>query len=419
MGLQSALTTALTGLSAAETQIDVIGNNLANAQTVGFKSSDAVFATQFLQTLSLGAGPSANNGGTNPRQIGLGVQVAEIAANQNQGTIEISSSSSDLAIQGDGFFQVQAADGEKLYTRNGIFKLNSDAELVNATGQRLLGYGIDEQFRLQTDSLVPLSVPLGTKTVAKATENVSFEGTLTPEGDVATAGQVIESLHLGDSQVPRPDASGVSIESSPIADHTSVTGTVGAGSLTAGTYQYKFALVDASGNESAPSAARAFTVGANGNVDLGNLPQDPLGGDFPTVNIYRTGPNGTEFEYLASAAAGGTFNDDGSTALSGTPINEDTLTGNYTYMVTYYSSGDPESRPSSFLGPKSVVDGRITLSDFPTPPTPPAGGGFPAYDSIRIYRNLAGDQNNFYLVGGAVGLVASDFIGFQTVWLVD
>lgn len=173
MGLQSALTTALTGLSAAETQIDVIGNNLANAQTVGFKSSDAVFATQFLQTLSLGAGPSANNGGTNPRQIGLGVQVAEIAANHNQGTIEISSSSSDLAIQGDGFFQVQAADGEKLYTRNGIFKLNSDAELVNATGQRLLGYGIDEQFRLQTDSLVPLSVPLGTKTVAKATENVS------------------------------------------------------------------------------------------------------------------------------------------------------------------------------------------------------------------------------------------------------
>ena len=91
MGLTSALTTALTGLSAAEAQIDVIGNNLANSQTVGFKSSDVVFGTQFLQTLSLGAGPTANNGGTNPRQIGLGVQVAEIAANHNQGTIEISS----------------------------------------------------------------------------------------------------------------------------------------------------------------------------------------------------------------------------------------------------------------------------------------------------------------------------------------
>ena len=98
MGLTSALTTALTGLNAAETQIDVIGNNLANSQTVGFKSSDVIFGTQFLQTLSLGAGPSQNSGGINPRQIGLGVQVAEIAANHNRGTIEISSSSSDFSL---------------------------------------------------------------------------------------------------------------------------------------------------------------------------------------------------------------------------------------------------------------------------------------------------------------------------------
>ena len=67
MGLTSALTTALTGLNAAETQIDVIGNNLANSQTVGFKSSDVIFGTQFLQTLSLGAGPADNSGGINPK----------------------------------------------------------------------------------------------------------------------------------------------------------------------------------------------------------------------------------------------------------------------------------------------------------------------------------------------------------------
>jgi len=120
MGLTSSLNTALTGLSAAETQIDVIGNNLANSQTVGFKSSQTVFATQFHQTLSLGGGPTPDNGGTNPRQIGLGVQVAEIAANHNQGTIEISSSASDMAIQGDGFFIVEGGSGERLYTRNGI-----------------------------------------------------------------------------------------------------------------------------------------------------------------------------------------------------------------------------------------------------------------------------------------------------------
>ena len=68
MGLASALTTALTGLTAAETQIDVVGNNLANSQTIGFKASEAVFATQFLQTLGLGSAPTASTGGTNPRQ---------------------------------------------------------------------------------------------------------------------------------------------------------------------------------------------------------------------------------------------------------------------------------------------------------------------------------------------------------------
>ncbi len=218
MGLTSALTTALTGLSAAETQIDVIGNNLANSQTVGFKSSDVVFATQFLQTLSLGASPTSDNGGTNPRQIGLGVQVAEIAANHNQGTIEISSSSSDLAIQGDGFFIVEGAAGERLYTRNGIFKLNANAELVSSTGERLLGYGVDDQFRLQESTLVPLQVPLGTESIAKATENVTFEGTLTPEGDLAHVSQVIQSLKLGDAQVPQPDSSGVTIGSAPLSD---------------------------------------------------------------------------------------------------------------------------------------------------------------------------------------------------------
>ena len=400
MGLASALSTALTGLSAAETQIDVIGNNLANSQTVGFKQSNAVFSTQFLQTLSLGATPTANNGGTNPRQIGLGVQVAEIAANFAQGTIEISSSDSDLAIQGDGFFMVQGASGERLYSRNGIFKLNADAELVNSTGQRLLGYGVDELFRLQQTELVPLTVPLGTESVAKATENVTFEGTLTPQGDVATVSQVIQSQVLGNAAVPRPDGQGITITTGPLSNSAAVTvNTAGAGTLAAGTYQYRVALVDGSGNEASFSNPITATVGAGGRVELGALPVDSAGRDYPTVNIYRTEAGGSNFFRLGSAAAGGSFVDNGSAALATTqPLDAQNLTGNYTYMVTYHKSGEPESRPSPILGPRNIVDGRLSITGFPVPPTPPIGGGFPDYDEIRIYRNLAGDQNNFYLV---------------------
>jgi len=398
MGLTSALNTALTGLSAAEAQIDVIGNNLANSQTVGFKSSQAVFASQFLQTLSLGGGPTVENGGTNPRQVGLGVQVAGIAANHNQGTIEISSNPSDLAIQGDGFFIVEGGGNERLYSRNGIFKLNADAELVNSSGQRLLGFGVDDVFRLQETNLVPLTIPLGSASVAKATENVTFEGTLTPLGDVATTSQVIQSAVLSDAKVPRPDSSSVDLTTSPLINPSSVVATTGTGgTLDAGVYQYRFAFVDSSGNESPPSSSIQRNAPASGRVDLSSLPVDGSG-KYVGVNVYRTEAGGSEFFRLASAPLGGTFADDGSVALSGVALDYTTLTGNYTYLITYGRVGDPESRPSVAIGPRSVVNGRLVLDDLPTPPIPPLGGGFPEYDEIRIYRNLAGDQNNFYYV---------------------
>jgi flagellar hook protein FlgE len=197
MGLASAMTTALTGMQAAETQVDVAGNNLANSQTVGFKASEAAFVTQFLQTQSLGSGPSATDGGTNPRQIGFGTRVGAITPDFTQGTVQISSSPSDLAIQGEGFFIVQNSDGEQLYTRNGQFKTNASNELVTLTGERLLGFGVNDNFEIQQTSLVPLTIPLGTAMVARPTENVVMQGALTPSGDVATTAGVIQTASLG------------------------------------------------------------------------------------------------------------------------------------------------------------------------------------------------------------------------------
>ena len=193
MGLVSSMSTALTGMSAAETQVDVVGNNLANSQTVGFKESEAHFATQLYITHGMGSPPTPTNGGTNPRQVGLGTRVAEITPKFTQGTVEISSSPSDLAIQGDGFFIVQSSEGEHLYTRNGIFKLNAANELVSVTGERLLGYGVDDAFNIQPTSLVPLTIPLGTAMVARATETVNFQGVLTPSGDLADTAGVVQT----------------------------------------------------------------------------------------------------------------------------------------------------------------------------------------------------------------------------------
>lgn len=402
MGLTSSLSTALTGLNAAETQIDVLGNNLANSQTVGFKASNVVFSNQFLQTLSLGASPTADNGGTNPRQTGLGVQVAGITPKFTQGTIQISSNPSDLAVQGDGFFIVQGADQEKLYTRNGIFKLNSQNELVTTNGNRLLGYGIDDLYRIQTTNLVPLKIPLGSEAVAKATENVVMEGTLTPSGALADTADVIQSATLGDANVPRPSSTGIGIAGATNAGSSGVTvaNSEGGGTLVeGGVYQYRVAYVDASGKESVPSDPISVTIPAgNGLADntvtLGNLPT--AGTEYSQINIYRTDAGGSTFKKIGTAATGGNYVDTGT--AGGAALDTTALNGNYSYMITYYKAGQPESRPSPLIGPQNVVNGRIHLSNFPTPPVPPSTGGFPAYDEIRIYRNTASDQNSYYLV---------------------
>ena len=190
----------------------------------------------------------------------------------------------------------------------------------------------------------------------------------------------------------------MSIRTSPFANAGGIGVSTGAGTLGAGTYQYRVALVDSSGNEAAPSGPISVPVGGGSSIDLNSLPVDPQGGAYPSVNVYRTAADGSDFFLLGSAAAGGSFSDDGSTPLSVTPLNDTLLSGNYTYRIAFHRTGDTESRPSVQIGPQNVINGRITLSDFPTPPAPPATGGFPAYDEIRIYRNLAGDQNNFYLV---------------------
>ncbi len=204
MGLASSLTTALTGMQAAETQIDVVGNNLANSQTIGFKASDAVFSSQFLQTLSRGSAPTTTSGGTNPRQIGLGTQVAEIQSDFTQGTVEVSNNTSDLAIQGDGFFMVQGGEGATMYTRNGQFSTNASSQLINTSGNLLLGYGVDENYTIRTTELQALEIPLGAASVAQATQNVFLEGSLSPTGDIATTAEVVESAILGTSAVDRP-----------------------------------------------------------------------------------------------------------------------------------------------------------------------------------------------------------------------
>ena len=100
------LFSAISGLRANQFMLDVTGNNIANANTAGYKSSGVVFQDTLSQMLTAGAAPSATGGGTNPIQVGLGVQVGATSTNFGQGASQITGKQTNLAIQGDGFFVV-------------------------------------------------------------------------------------------------------------------------------------------------------------------------------------------------------------------------------------------------------------------------------------------------------------------------
>ncbi|MDP1797620.1 MAG: flagellar hook-basal body complex protein, partial [Planctomycetaceae bacterium] len=201
MGLTSALNTSLNGLALNENTIDVLGNNIANAGTNGFKASTTRFQTQLSRTLSVGSRPTANSGGTNPRQIGLGASVSIISRDFTQGSISNSTSPSDLAIQGSGFFVLNGANGI-VYSRNGNFSLNSEAALVNDQGMFVQGYGVDSDFRLVTTQLSELHVPLGDLHVAQQTSNMALSGALLPTGVLGDRGTVATSEVLTDVANP-------------------------------------------------------------------------------------------------------------------------------------------------------------------------------------------------------------------------
>lgn len=192
MASTTALFTGLSGLSTNARRLDVIGNNIANVNTTGYKSSRLGFATAFAQTLGLGTAPSANTGGSNPTQVGLGVSIAGTQKNFNNGSVSATGISTDVAIEGDGFFIVDVA-GEQTYSRDGSFQLNEAQTLVNIAGGKVLGYGVDAQFNVNSGSLQELNFQVGSMRVAEPTRNVQFRGNLNASGTVATTGSVHQS----------------------------------------------------------------------------------------------------------------------------------------------------------------------------------------------------------------------------------
>lgn len=198
--------TSIGGIKAAQNQINVVSDNLANLNTVGFKESNITFSDVYYNTMSSGSQGTSGRGGSNPKQIGLGTQVSSIGRNFANGATNTTGKATDMKIQGNGFFTVLSPNNETLYTRAGNFSLDAAGNLGLPNGCRLLGTA--NAFGTQAGS-IPIQIPpkittvttantidIGTKALSTLNNASISTGNFTVNVRQSTAGVVTNTPHV-------------------------------------------------------------------------------------------------------------------------------------------------------------------------------------------------------------------------------
>ncbi len=183
------LYSAVSGMKAHQTKLDVIGNNIANVNTYGFKSSRARFQDVFYQTLQNATGGTNNKGGTNASQVGYGSQLGGIDLDMGRSALQSTGRPLDCAITGEGFFQVMDADGNVFYTRAGNLSLDSHSgNLVDSNGYTVLGVSGDPLGKAPSSEKIHLNIPSQSSGLAKKTQTINgIQFTITSENATTDA----------------------------------------------------------------------------------------------------------------------------------------------------------------------------------------------------------------------------------------
>ncbi|MFC1678014.1 flagellar hook-basal body complex protein [Planctomycetota bacterium] len=228
--MSSALSAGVSGVQAHQKMLNIAGNNLANINTVGYKSSRIVFSELLSETIKKASQPTATLGGTNPQQMGSGVGIASISADMAQGNISNTGNPLDLALEGAGYF-VLSDGSQNVYTRAGMFAVDANSNLVDpSTGyivQRIGSVGEIDGFQAVGDSNI--KIPYDVAISANATTSVSVVGNLSANGLLETA-----QINVMSSNKAFTTGSGASNATTAtlISDLDQYSGTLSAGVLT-------------------------------------------------------------------------------------------------------------------------------------------------------------------------------------------
>ncbi len=302
------LYSGVSGLGANLTNLDVIGNNIANSNTVGFKSGRVTFNEMLTQTMKSASRPvSGGLGGTNPQQIGLGTMVGSIDTNFNQGNFQTTGKKGDLAIQGPGFFIL--SDGtSRVYTRAGVFGLDSENILVNpTTGLRVQGLMADASGNIQPGALGDIFIDPSLVVPAQPSTEVQLRGNLDSNSDAK--GTVMESPTFlvaagGTDLVTELSAPGTGALGLNVGDSVQINGRAGGTAFGAApvtitegmTYADLVSAVNAS--LTAAGAGLTLSVAADGSLTAAN------GGATDVDGFSLTVSGSTAFSVAGTIAAG-------------------------------------------------------------------------------------------------------------------
>jgi flagellar hook protein FlgE len=208
MALSTALFSAVSGLSNHQTMLDVIGNNVANVNTIGYKSQRVTFSDTFNQFIQTGTNPTSKTGGANTVQIGLGTKVNSIDRDWTQGTSESTSTATDLALQGDAMF-VLKKNGQTYYSRAGNFSFDANGNMISGnTGAVVQGkLANSEGVVAPGNSLEDIQLDTNMKLPAVATTEISWGGNLQSDSDLTRTQTVTQSGNINSSSLAVGDTS--------------------------------------------------------------------------------------------------------------------------------------------------------------------------------------------------------------------
>ncbi|WP_239521914.1 flagellar hook protein FlgE [Geodermatophilus sabuli] len=334
---------AISGLKAHQTKMDVTGNNIANVNTVGYKSQSTVFEAALSQMMRAGGAPAEGTAGSNPAQVGLGVKVAGISTNWAQGATQTTGRATDFMIEGDGFFVVQSGT-QQLFTRSGSFGFDSAGNMITDSGAILQGWSADANGVVDANGRIGnLSIPFGQGTAPKATGTGAIDGNLSAGTEVGKKAE---------SSITMYDNLGNEVPVTFVFEKTATGWNVKASKPDPADPTATLPLNGATGQDITFDAAGALATPASGELTLTGVSTTAVTIDISTVTQYgspTTAAAAKQDGYSAGVLESFSLGNDG--MITGVFSNDQTKVLGQLALATFANPGGLEKAGSSTYRP--------------------------------------------------------------------